>query len=112
MAIKLYIRNSNNATPSDETIGVIINSLRGQVNGVSPSPVTHTLITPGLTVPGSGAHLQCPFDAAIAQTGESSVVVSAGLLCPTVLAAGSEQGVVCLDEAERRFGATIWVLDD
>lgn len=36
MAIKLYIRNSNNETPSDETIGVIINSLRGQVNGVSP----------------------------------------------------------------------------
>ena len=36
MAIKLYIRNSNNATPSDETVGVIINSLRGQVNGVSP----------------------------------------------------------------------------
>lgn len=35
MAIKLYIRNSNNAVPSDETVGVIINSLRGQVNGVS-----------------------------------------------------------------------------
>lgn len=35
MAIKLYIRNSNNETPSDETVGVIINSLRGQVNGVS-----------------------------------------------------------------------------
>ena len=35
MAIKLYIRNSSNAVPSDETIGVIINSLRGQVNGVS-----------------------------------------------------------------------------
>ena len=38
MAIKLYIRNSNNETPSDETVGVIINSLRGQVNGVSSSP--------------------------------------------------------------------------
>ena len=35
MAIKLYVRNSNNAIPSDETVGVIINSLRGQVNGVS-----------------------------------------------------------------------------
>ncbi len=35
MAIKLYIRNPNNAIPNDETVGVIINSLRGQVNGVS-----------------------------------------------------------------------------
>ena len=38
MAIKLYIRNSNNAVPSDETVGVIINALRGQVNGVSLPP--------------------------------------------------------------------------
>lgn len=38
MALKLYTRNPLNATPSDETVGVIINSLRGQVNGVSPAP--------------------------------------------------------------------------
>lgn len=56
MAIKLYIRNSNNVTPNDETIGVIINSLRGQVNGVSfPLDNTRTNKYPGLTVPGPGA---------------------------------------------------------
>lgn len=44
MAIKLYIRNSNNATPSDETVGVIINSLRGQVNGV-PAPIYNVVST-------------------------------------------------------------------
>ena len=56
MAIKLYIRNSNNVTPSDETIGVIINSLRGQVNGVSfPPGNARTDKCPGLTVPGPGA---------------------------------------------------------
>ena len=56
MAIKLYIRNSNNVTPSDETIGVIINSLRGQVNGVSfPLDNTRTNKCPVLTVPGAGA---------------------------------------------------------
>lgn len=44
MAIKLYIRNSNNATPTDETVGVIINSLRGQVNGV-PAPIYNVVST-------------------------------------------------------------------
>lgn len=58
MAIKLYILNSNSATPSDETIGVIINSLRGQVNGVSfPLGNTRTNEFSGLTVPGPGAHV-------------------------------------------------------
>lgn len=32
-AIKLYIRNANNNIPSDETLGFIIKSLRGEVNG-------------------------------------------------------------------------------
>ncbi|KAL9076163.1 MAG: hypothetical protein Q9161_001210 [Pseudevernia consocians] len=46
MAIKLYIRNSNNATPSDETVGVIINSLRGQVNGYQvPAPIYNVVST-------------------------------------------------------------------
>lgn len=33
-AIQLYIRNANNQKPSDETLGFIIKSLRGEVNGV------------------------------------------------------------------------------
>lgn len=33
-AIKLFVKNANNAVPTDETIGFIINSLRGIVNGV------------------------------------------------------------------------------
>ena len=36
-AIKLYIRDVNNAVPSDDTLGYIINSMRGEVNG-SPLP--------------------------------------------------------------------------
>ena len=32
-AIKLWIKNANSAVPSDETLGYIINSLRGRVNG-------------------------------------------------------------------------------
>ena len=98
MAIKLYIRNSNNAIPSDETVGVIINSLRGQVNGVSPP--CNLELTTQLTVPGSGAHPQRPFDAAIAQVREPSDSVSASLLCSAVLETGSDHGVVCVDEAE------------
>ena len=34
-AIKLWIKNANNAVPSDETLGYIINSLRGKVNGTA-----------------------------------------------------------------------------
>ena len=34
-AIKLFIKNANNAVPSDETVGYIVNSLRGKVNGVA-----------------------------------------------------------------------------
>lgn len=34
-AIKLWIKNANNAVPSDETLGYIINSLRGRVNGTA-----------------------------------------------------------------------------
>ena len=34
-AIKLWIRNANNAIPSDETLGYIVNSLRGKVNGTA-----------------------------------------------------------------------------
>ncbi|MCJ1455125.1 hypothetical protein MMC28_005479 [Mycoblastus sanguinarius] len=33
VAIKLYIRNSNNQTPSDESLGYVINSMRGIVGG-------------------------------------------------------------------------------
>ena len=36
-AIKLFIKNANNAVPNDETLGYIINSLRGRVNG-TPLP--------------------------------------------------------------------------
>lgn len=32
-AIKLWIKNANNAAPSDETLGYIVNSLRGKVSG-------------------------------------------------------------------------------
>lgn len=34
-AIKLWIRNANNAVPSDDTLGYIVNSLRGKVNGTA-----------------------------------------------------------------------------
>ena len=34
-AIRLWIRNANNASPSDETLGYIVNSLRGRVNGTA-----------------------------------------------------------------------------
>ena len=34
-AIKLWIRNANNAVPSDDTLGYIVNSLRGRVNGTA-----------------------------------------------------------------------------
>lgn len=34
-AIKLWIKNANSAVPSDETLGYIINSLRGKVNGTA-----------------------------------------------------------------------------
>ncbi|CAD6574789.1 MAG: hypothetical protein ASARMPRED_006914 [Alectoria sarmentosa] len=32
-AINLWIKNANKAVPSDETLGYIINSIRGKVNG-------------------------------------------------------------------------------
>ena len=31
-AIKLYIKNANNAVPNDEILGDVVNSLRGKVN--------------------------------------------------------------------------------
>ena len=34
-AIKLWIKNANNAVPNDETLGYIVNSLRGKVNGTA-----------------------------------------------------------------------------
>lgn len=34
-AIKLWIKNANNAVPSDDTLGYIVNSLRGRVNGTA-----------------------------------------------------------------------------
>ncbi|KAF6233861.1 hypothetical protein HO173_008073 [Letharia columbiana] len=34
-AIKLWIKNANSAVPSDETLGYIVNSLRGKVNGTA-----------------------------------------------------------------------------
>lgn len=34
-AIQLFIKNANSAAPSDETLGYIINSLRGKVNGTA-----------------------------------------------------------------------------
>ncbi|KAL2047597.1 hypothetical protein N7G274_000639 [Stereocaulon virgatum] len=38
-AIQLYIRNANGEVPSDDTLGYIINHLRGQVGG-KPLPCT------------------------------------------------------------------------
>ena len=35
-AIKLWIKNANNAVPSDEILGYVVNSLRGKVNGTPP----------------------------------------------------------------------------
>ena len=32
-AIQLYIRNANNRVPTDETLGYVIKSLRGDING-------------------------------------------------------------------------------
>ncbi|KAL9076162.1 MAG: hypothetical protein Q9161_001209 [Pseudevernia consocians] len=34
-AIKLWIKNANRAVPSDETLGYIVNSLRGRVDGTA-----------------------------------------------------------------------------
>ena len=42
-AIQLYIRNANGGVPSDDTLGYIINHLRGQVGG-KPLPCQHFVI--------------------------------------------------------------------